>query len=66
MSRMGSHDPFGHLKHKLWAKERLGVKLPICDALLGLGVNPLEGSPNVKLRKLGPKGTLSASNSRKG
>ncbi len=36
------------------------------DALLGLGVNPLEGSPNVKLRKLGPKGTLPASNSRKG
>jgi len=20
---MGSHDPFGHLKHKLWPKERL-------------------------------------------
>ncbi len=27
----------------------------ITDALLGPGVNPLEGSPNVKLRKLGPK-----------
>jgi hypothetical protein len=38
----------------------------ICDALLGPGVNPLEGSPNVKLWKLGPKGTLPASNSRKG
>ncbi len=38
----------------------------IIDALLGPGVNPLEGSPNVKLRKLGPKGTLPASNSRKG
>jgi hypothetical protein len=36
------------------------------DALLGLGVNPLEGSPNVKLRKLRPKGTLLTSNSRKG
>jgi hypothetical protein len=36
------------------------------DALLGPGVNPLEGSPNVKLRKLGPNGTLPASNSRKG
>ncbi len=36
------------------------------DALLGPGVNPLEGSPNVKLRKLGPKGTLPFSNSRKG
>jgi hypothetical protein len=21
MSKMGSHDPFGHLKHKLWSKE---------------------------------------------
>jgi hypothetical protein len=29
MSKMGSHDPFGHLKHKLWAKERPGVKLAI-------------------------------------
>jgi hypothetical protein len=26
---MGSHDPFGHLKHKLWPKERLGVKLNV-------------------------------------
>jgi len=26
---MGSHDPFGHLKHKLWPKKRLGVKLTI-------------------------------------
>jgi len=26
---MGSHDPFGHLKHKLWPKEGLGVKLQI-------------------------------------
>ncbi len=44
---------------------KLGGKKNI-DALLGPGVNPLEGSPNVKLRKLGPKGTLPASNSRKG
>jgi hypothetical protein len=36
------------------------------DGLLGPGVNPLEGSPNVKLRKLGSKGTLPASNSREG
>jgi hypothetical protein len=27
MSKMGSHHPFGHLKHKLWPKEGLGVKL---------------------------------------
>jgi hypothetical protein len=27
MSQMGFHDPFGHLKHKLWPKEGSGVKL---------------------------------------
>jgi hypothetical protein len=26
---MGSHCPFGHLKHKLWPKERPGVKLTV-------------------------------------
>ncbi len=25
---MGSHDPFGYLKHKLWSNERSEVKLP--------------------------------------
>jgi len=29
MSKMGLHDPFGHLKHKLWPKEGSGVKLAI-------------------------------------
>jgi hypothetical protein len=29
MSKMVSHDPFGNFKHKLWPKERLGVKLAI-------------------------------------
>jgi hypothetical protein len=29
MFRMGSHDPFGHLKHKLWPKEGSGVKLAV-------------------------------------
>jgi len=29
MSKMGLHDPFGHLKHKLWPNEGSGVKLPI-------------------------------------
>jgi len=24
---MGSHDPFGHLQHKLWYKKRPGVKI---------------------------------------
>ncbi len=27
--KMGSLDPFGHLKHKFWAKERLKVKFAI-------------------------------------
>ncbi len=27
MSKMGSHDPFGHLQHKLWQKETMGVKI---------------------------------------
>jgi hypothetical protein len=27
MSKMASHEPFGHLQHKLWSKEVLGVKL---------------------------------------
>jgi len=26
---MGSHGPFGHLKHTLWQKEGSGVKLPV-------------------------------------
>jgi len=29
MFKMCSHRPFGHLKHKLWPKERSGVKLAI-------------------------------------
>ncbi len=29
MSKMRSHFPFGHLKQKLWPKERPGVKLAI-------------------------------------
>jgi hypothetical protein len=29
MSKMGSHDPFGFLKHKLWPKEGPGFKLTI-------------------------------------
>jgi hypothetical protein len=29
MSKMGLHEPFGHIQHKLWQKERPGVKLPI-------------------------------------
>jgi hypothetical protein len=29
MFKMGFHDPFGHLKNKLWPKEGPGIKLPI-------------------------------------
>jgi len=29
MSKMGSHDPFEHIKHKLWPKEEMWVKLAI-------------------------------------
>jgi hypothetical protein len=29
MFKMKSHDPFGHLKHNLWPKEGLEVKLAI-------------------------------------
>ncbi len=29
MSKMGLHDPFEYLKHKLWLKEGLGIKVSI-------------------------------------
>jgi hypothetical protein len=29
MSKMGSHDPFGYLKHKLWPKKGSKIKLQI-------------------------------------
>ncbi len=29
MSKMGSHHPFGHLKHKLWPKEGPWIKLAV-------------------------------------
>jgi hypothetical protein len=29
MFKMGSHDPFRHLKNKLWPKERPEVKLDV-------------------------------------
>jgi hypothetical protein len=31
---MSSHDPFGHFKHKLWPKERSGVKFVNCQIWL--------------------------------
>jgi hypothetical protein len=29
MFKLSLHDPFKHLKHMLWPKEELGIKLPI-------------------------------------
>jgi hypothetical protein len=29
MSKMVSHEPFGHMQHKLWSKEGPGVKLAV-------------------------------------
>jgi hypothetical protein len=29
MSKMASHEPFGHIQHKLWSKEGPGVKLVV-------------------------------------
>jgi hypothetical protein len=28
-AKMGLHEPFGHLQHKLWQKERSGIKLAV-------------------------------------
>jgi hypothetical protein len=53
-------------KIKFTLLELKAMWFAIYDALLGPGVNPVEGSPNVKLWKLGSKGTLPAPNSRKG
>jgi hypothetical protein len=41
MSKMASHEPFGHLQPKLWAKERSGVKLAIWPRPLKVGNRPL-------------------------
>jgi hypothetical protein len=41
MSKMGLHEPFEHLQHKLRKKERPGVKLTIATALWpSVGVKP--------------------------
>jgi hypothetical protein len=29
MSKIGLHDPFEYLQHKLWLKEKLGIKMSI-------------------------------------
>jgi hypothetical protein len=37
MSKMCSHDPIGHLKHKLWPKEGSGVNSSIDSQKLKVG-----------------------------
>jgi hypothetical protein len=41
MSKMGSHDPFGYLKHKLWPKEGQGIKLSIWLLIIKRWESPL-------------------------
>jgi hypothetical protein len=38
MSKMGFHDPFGHLKHKVWPKEGSGVNLSMTIDHLKYGI----------------------------
>ncbi len=40
MSKMGSYDPFGYLKHKLWPKERSGTKLVVWLPTIKVGNRP--------------------------
>jgi hypothetical protein len=50
MSKMGSHCSFGHLKHKLWAKEGPGVELPgVCQFWLPT-INSRESTRNTGLQ----------------
>jgi len=46
MFKMGSHDPFGHLKHKLWPKEGPRAKLSTC---LSLFLVPIPEFPQAPL-----------------
>ncbi len=40
MSKMGSHDPFGYLNHKLWPKKGPWVKLPIWFSIIKIRKSP--------------------------
>jgi hypothetical protein len=40
MSEMGSHEPFGHLQHKLCQKERPGIKLSVWVPTSKVGNRP--------------------------
>jgi hypothetical protein len=42
MFKMGLYDPFEHLKHKLWPKEKLGIKLAIwLPTTKSQGIDPI-------------------------
>jgi hypothetical protein len=49
---MGSHDPFAHLKHKLWPKEKSGVKLAIRKSCQFLTLNGRESNCQFDSRPL--------------
>ncbi len=38
---MGSYDPFGYLRHELWPKKGLKVKLAICSQPLKVRIHPI-------------------------
>jgi hypothetical protein len=40
MSKMASHEPFGHLQHKLWSKEGPGIKLAVWLPTIKVGNRP--------------------------
>jgi len=46
MSKMSSHDPFGHLKHKLWLKE--GSRITLTSLRAG-GVPHIVGKLSMKV-----------------
>jgi hypothetical protein len=41
MSKLGSHDPFGHLQHKLWPKEGSRVKLALWLSTTKSQIDPI-------------------------
>jgi hypothetical protein len=47
MFKMGSHDPFGHLKHKLWGSKVVGIPTL---AISGLPLGSLETKCHLDVR----------------
>jgi hypothetical protein len=57
MSKMGSHCSFGHLKHKLWAKEGPGVELSgVCPGSRTPGSLSRESNPRESISGVEPPG----------